>query len=276
MHEEQSLRAYEHRDCVPRPTPRLRSLLRTPQHLPPSPIPSTPKNPATDIVSEAWRLVHRRAYEPDVSWEVDACARAGVARARYNDAEWYSHLTAIKDKSYETFVYDSYELPVEVVAEFDWTLPRSPALLWFFFRVNVRRWVRVRRLVYDWYAPYCGAPRHLDFEAERASARRGIVENVGSPPPPVLARHCSRRCVLQGEGGGHRRAKDPAVAKCMQNGTRREHPDGEVSPVCSQMASSALRLRTRPLTRRRASLPPSWTACPSTAPSLPRGGSHVF
>ena len=171
MHEEQSLRAYEHRDCVDHGRPRGYEVFYAPRNICQfSPIPSTPKNPATDIVSEAWRLVHRRAYEPDVSWEVDACARAGVARARYNDAEWSSHLTAIRDKSYETFVYDSYELPVEVVAEFDWTLPRSPALLWFFFRVNVRRWVRVRRLLYDWYAPHCGAPRHLDFEAERASA----------------------------------------------------------------------------------------------------------
>ena len=83
-----------------------------------------------------------------------------------SDAEWAEHVDGFRNMRFEWF----WNNPLQPV-EFTLVESRGPRVLWHFLRVHAKRLARVRRLLFTWYAPHCGNPKHLDFEAEHAHPR---------------------------------------------------------------------------------------------------------
>lgn len=165
-------------------------------HIHITPLPAEPDPLHVAATIEAWELVRRRVAHRVLQLETDGpgddntrawdhpenvfrdnvenSAEVALGRAGYSDAEWAEHVDGIRNRTFEWYKYESHTEPIEY-EERVLTEPRDTAVLWHFFRLNVRRLVRVRRMLYEWYAPHCGNPKRLDMEKECASSMRGIA-----------------------------------------------------------------------------------------------------
>ena len=137
-----------------------------------TPLPSQPDNAHMAAATEAWKVILdrvRATIDGDFWAVLQYAADAGVQRARYSDAEWAEHVDGVRNLRFDWYFYESHTEPISY-EEYTIVESRDAKVLWHFLRVHARRLARVRRLLFAWYAPHCGNPKHLDFEAERAAA----------------------------------------------------------------------------------------------------------
>lgn len=142
------------------------------------------------VVEQAWWLVvddniRRWVKRYHRSWTQDAIVRhdrelevlsrartIASQRAGYDDDEWDAYVAGVRDGRFVTTQY--FEEPVEFELPALTDESRPAKVLWAFFAVHVRRFARVRRVVFDWYSRHCGNPVRMDFHAELASATQGL------------------------------------------------------------------------------------------------------
>ena len=149
-----------------------------------TPLPSQPDNAHMAAATEAWEVIlgrvrdeRLRRLDQGESATIDGnfltaleyAADAAVQRARYSDAEWAEHVDGVRNLRFDWYFYESHTEPI-YYEEYTIVESRGAKVLWHFLRVHAKRLIRVRRLLFAWYAPHCGNPKHLDFEAERAAA----------------------------------------------------------------------------------------------------------
>ena len=149
-----------------------------------TPLPSSPDNSHVAAARAAWELVLGPGRDESLRYKVcwpsevrhlvhesfrtilEYAANEAIQRARYSDAEWAELVDGCRNLRFE-WVWNS---PLYSVGFIALVKSRGSSVLWHFLRVHAKRLARVRRLLFAWYAPHCGNPKHLDFKAERAAA----------------------------------------------------------------------------------------------------------
>lgn len=143
------------------------------------PEPAAPDLERQATAREAWQLVTNWLHEnvdrieDQLFHSIQHAADVAVSRAGYSDEEWRAYVDGVRSLSFDWFRYESFSEPIELW-ELSLSEPRGARGLWTFLKLNLRRLVRVRRVLFSWYAPHCGNPKHLDFAAELASATAGL------------------------------------------------------------------------------------------------------
>ena len=127
--------------------------------------------PGRDALRDAWTAVLQPV---DNQFEIDDVLSTSLGRHRYSDDEWARHLEAVKNGAYESFRYDSFQLPIEVFCPVCCTQPRPARLLWALARREIGKFARFRAAMYAWWSPHCGAPERMDFDKELASSLEGV------------------------------------------------------------------------------------------------------